>query len=88
MRNIRNRRNGSGGAKNILTKKEIEEYLEKAKNKVCGEYIYAYPPGSPIIAPGEIISDKFVYQIKKLYESSVNILSDSNLLPLKILTKK
>ena len=69
-------------------KKEIEEYLEKAKNKVCGEYIYAYPPGSPIIAPGEIISDKFVYQIKKLYESGVNILSDSNLLPLKILTKK
>lgn len=65
-----------------------EEYLEKAKNKVCGEYVYAYPPGSPIIAPGEIISDKFVYQIKKLYESGVNILSDSNLLPLKILTKK
>ena len=65
-----------------------EEYLEKAKNKVCGEYIYAYPPGSPIIAPGEIISDKFVCQIKKLYESGVNILSDSNLLPLKILTKK
>ena len=48
-----------------------EEYLEKAKNKVCGEYIYAYPPGSPIIAPGEIISDKFVCQIKKLYESGM-----------------
>lgn len=47
-----------------------EEYLEKAKNKVCGEYIYAYLPGSPIIAPGEIISDKFVYQIKNFMKAA------------------
>lgn len=59
-----------------------------AENKISGEYVYAYPPGSPIIAPGEVISKELIAQIKELYKNGVNILSDSNLLPLKILTKK
>ena len=36
-----------------------------AKGKICGEYIYAYPPGSPVCAPGERITgqcaDYFTY---------------------------
>lgn len=64
-----------------------ETDLNTAENKISGEYVYAYPPGSPIIAPGEVISKELIAQIKKLYENGVNILSDSNLLPLKILTK-
>ncbi len=65
-----------------------ETLLEESENKVSGEYVYAYPPGSPIIAPGEIISNDFISKIKEFYKNGVNILSDSNLLPLKILTKK
>ena len=64
-----------------------ETGLNSAENKISGEYVYAYPPGSPIIAPGEVISKELIAQIKELYENGVNILSDSNLLPLKILTK-
>lgn len=70
------------------TNETAEEYLEKSENKIAGEYVYAYPPGSPIIAPGEIISADFIKEIRNLYQNGVNILSDSNLLPLKILTKK
>lgn len=66
----------------------IETDLNTAENKISGEYVYAYPPGSPIIAPGEIIGKDIIAQIKELYKNGVNILSDSNLLPLKILTKK
>ncbi len=66
----------------------VESDLNTAENKISGEYVYAYPPGSPIIAPGEIISKELIVQIKELYKNGVNILSDSNLLPLKILTKK
>ncbi len=65
-----------------------ESFLEESENEVSGEYVYAYPPGSPIIAPGEVISQDFILQIKEFCENGVNILSDSNLLPLKILTKK
>ena len=64
-----------------------ETDLNTAENKISGEYVYAYPPGSPIIAPGEVISKELITQIKELYKNGVNILSDSNLLPLKILTK-
>ena len=65
-----------------------ETGLNSAENKISGEYVYAYPPGSPIIAPGEVISKELnCVKLRKLYENGVNILSDSNLLPLKILTK-
>lgn len=71
---------------------EIEDTLpclfEESVGKVCGEYIFAYPPGCPIIAPGEIITFEICEYIKKLYNKGVNILSDSDLLPSRILTKR
>ena len=65
-----------------------ETNLNESESEVSGEYVYAYPPGSPIIAPGEVIGTDFIKQIEEFYKNGVNILSDSNLLPLKILTKK
>lgn len=37
------------------------EFIEpkNAVGKVCGEYIWAYPPGIPLIIPGEIIPEAF-----------------------------
>lgn len=67
--------------------KTAETLIDNSIGLVSGEYIYAYPPGCPIIAPGEIISEEIVDYIKKCIENNINILSDSNLLPLKILTK-
>lgn len=62
-----------------------ETELKQAKDKICAEYIYAYPPGIPIIAPGEIILDELISEIQK---NSSNYISDSGLLPYKILTNK
>ena len=70
------------------TEDSVETLLEESENKISGEYVYAYPPGSPIIVPGEIISTDFICKIKEFHKNGVIILSDSNLLPLKILTKK
>ena len=56
--------------------------------KVCAEYVFAYPPGSPILAPGQEISRNNAEYITSLLESGVNVLSDSGLLPSKILTKQ
>ncbi|MGN0521674.1 MAG: aminotransferase class I/II-fold pyridoxal phosphate-dependent enzyme [Eubacterium sp.] len=61
--------------------------LDKSESKICAEYVYSYPPGVPIIVPGEIINKKTINYIKKLFDYGVNIISESSMLPLKILTK-
>lgn len=61
--------------------------LREAHGKTCAEYVYAYPPGIPIIVPGEVISDEIIDEIENMMKKGVNISSDSNLLPDFILTK-
>lgn len=61
--------------------------IDNCVGKICAEYIYAYPPGCPIIAPGEIIDEHITEYIRDSIKNGVNILSDSGLLPHKILTK-
>ena len=34
--------------------------LEEANGAVSGDYIYLYPPGIPLIVPGEIVSEKLI----------------------------
>ncbi len=41
--------------------------------KVAGEYVYLYPPGIPLIVPGEEISEQFVNMIKVYKEMKLNI---------------
>lgn len=61
--------------------------LDLCEGRICAEYIYAYPPASPIIAPGEIISAQTIDYINCCIEKGINILCDSDLLPNEILTK-
>lgn len=37
--------------------------LEKAKGRVCSEFVMCYPPGIPILAPGEEITDRIIEYI-------------------------
>ena len=64
-----------------------ETDFKKSSGRISGEYVFAYPPGVPIIAPGEIISDNTIDYINTLINQDINIISDSNLLPHSILTK-
>lgn len=73
----------SGGADKDFDETE----LEKSEGKISAEYVYAYPPGAPLIVPGEVIGKELIEYIKKSRENGVNILADSDLLPHKILTK-
>ena len=38
--------------------------IEKSAGEVCGEFVMCYPPGIPILAPGEIITDEIISYIK------------------------
>lgn len=61
--------------------------INDSSGKISAEYIYAYPPGIPLIVPGEEISSGTIQTIKDMFVNGINIISDSDLLPLKILTK-
>lgn len=58
-----------------INKKSIEIPIENSNNLISHEYIYSYPPGIPIIAPGERIN----YEIlKNLLDSKIELTNGSN----------
>ena len=62
--------------------------LSDSIGKISNEFVFAYPPGIPIIAPNEVISRNAVEYISLADKKGVNILSDSGEVANKILTKK
>ncbi len=64
---------------------EIEktEFLDadRCENKVSAEYIFAYPPGCPIIAPGEVITAELLLLLKEAETNGANIYSSSGKYP-------
>lgn len=48
----------------------VEEVaMDQAEGRICGEYLYAYPPGIPILAPGEYIGQEHILLIKRSGEN-------------------
>lgn len=43
--------------------------LTEAEGRICGEYLYAYPPGIPILAPGEYIESEHLMIIRQMEEN-------------------
>lgn len=83
--------------KPIIPKKIFEQFeikdteitsFENSAGRICGEAVFAYPPDIPLITAGERIDNETLEYITNLINSGVNILSDSDLLPDSILTKK
>lgn len=55
--------------------------LEEAGGRICGEYVFAYPPGIPILAPGEIITCELTEEIKTLHKCGINLKSSEGKIP-------
>ncbi|MGL4912487.1 MAG: aminotransferase class I/II-fold pyridoxal phosphate-dependent enzyme [Romboutsia sp.] len=55
--------------------------MEKCINRISGESIMAYPPGIPIIAPGEVITKDIIDYIKALKQNNAYLtdMKDKNL---------
>ena len=56
-----------------------EVSFEEAVGKVSADYIYLYPPGIPMIVPGELITDKFIANINECIHQNLQIEGSSNL---------
>ena len=57
-------------------------------NCVSLEYVWVYPPGIPIIVPGEIISQDIINLLLEIKASGLEIKSDKKQMPKKIFAKK
>lgn len=66
---------------------EIEKFavekleLSKSAFRTSAEYIWAYPPGIPLVVPGEIISTELINYIDYLIGCKVNVYSTSGNIP-------
>lgn len=49
---------------------KISVNINNCVNKISGESIMAYPPGIPVVAPGELITQEIIDYIKLLKESN------------------
>ena len=50
--------------------------LDDALNKISKETIMIYPPGIPIIIPGEVFNEDIINELKYYISTNANILSD------------
>lgn len=50
-----------------------EVALKDAKGRIAGDYIYKYPPGIPLIVPGEVVSEELIKEVEKSLESGLQI---------------
>lgn len=55
--------------------------FDKAEGAVSLEYVYAYPPGIPLLVPGEVIDADTIKTVHALCDSGVEITSSGNHLP-------
>ncbi|WP_299032528.1 aminotransferase class V-fold PLP-dependent enzyme [uncultured Anaerococcus sp.] len=47
--------------------------IDKTEGKIAAGFTYAYPPGIPILAPGELIEKKVLENIGNLLRNNINI---------------
>jgi arginine/lysine/ornithine decarboxylase len=64
------------GMKDPFDRNYREASLEKANGMISAEYLWAYPPGIPIITPGEIFDGEIIGMVKSYYESGLSLYSD------------
>ena len=62
-------------------------FLE-SRGKISGEYIIPYPPGTPIICPGEIITEEVIEYVEILKDMGLDIIgmSDKKLDTINVIT--
>ena len=53
--------------------------FDEAVGKMSADYVYLYPPGIPLIVPGEVITEEFIRHIRECRERKLNVEGQGNL---------
>lgn len=63
---------------------KVQIPIERSAGRVCSEFVMCYPPGIPILAPGELITDQIIEYISYAKEKGCTLLGtediDTNLI--------
>ena len=62
--------------------------LSSSAGAVSKEYVYAFPPGIPLIAPGERITEDIIYELNRLHTIGITVKSCHGRIPSEIYTVK
>lgn len=64
--------------------------LEDSAGRVAGEYVYIYPPGIPIVVPGEVLKPEILETIRRYQqmELAVQGLKDESLRTIKVIEEE
>lgn len=64
-----------------LALKQAREWvlLENASGRVCLDYMFAYPPGIPLVCPGEILSQELIEMLKSYGQAGITLKSTEGL---------
>ena len=54
---------------------------EQADGCVAAEYVWAYPPGIPLVVPGEMITDELLESLAQMQASGTELHSTSGGMP-------
>ena len=65
-----------------LNKNFSKVNLDKSIGNISASYIYAYPPGIPLLIPGEVINRKVIEQIKYLKKEGIDLSIDNMEIPI------
>jgi arginine/lysine/ornithine decarboxylase len=55
------------------TSKSYPVKMEQSVGKISSEFLYLYPPGIPLLVPGEIISQELICQVREFQQMNMNI---------------
>jgi arginine/lysine/ornithine decarboxylase len=47
--------------------------LDNARGRIAGDFVNLYPPGIPMIVPGEVIDERLIDQIKGCIDQGLNV---------------
>lgn len=58
--------------------------VDEARGRICSEYAWAYPPGIPLLTPGEVIDTDVLQRFHQLEEEGIRVISSSKEMPKRI----
>lgn len=58
--------------------KAYEASLDESVGKISGAYVYLYPPGCPLLVPGEIITECMIENIRRYMSEGLNVTGINN----------
>ena len=69
---LKNKKNVFNIRKQIWKEKNTVNLFD-SKDCISGEFVFLYPPGIPLVVPGEVITEELLEQIKVYLEANMNI---------------